>query len=262
MFNHAGKTAVVSGGTGAIGLGIAEKLISAGANVFILGRKQPDSNSYSKVINENLNLLQFISCDIANEESVNDAYKQINTLSHKVDILVTCAAAPALSGEFLKTSLKDWRALMSIDLDGVFLSCKVFGESMVANRYGRIVNLTSFHTVATYPYRSVYNAAKSGVEGLSRALAVEWGHYGITVNTVAPGPIKTPRTNWFLSQDKANEAGMLSRTPSVRIGEIEDVAHVVNFLASEEAKHLNGQNIVLDGGWTKNAWWGSHTDLS
>jgi len=262
MFNHSGRTAVVSGGTGAIGLGIAEKLISAGAKVFILGRNRPDSNSYSKAINENLSSLHFVACDVVNEDSVNEAYKQINTTSRKIDILITCAAAPALSGDFLKTTLDDWRALMSIDLDGVFLSCKVFGESMVANRYGRIVNLTSFHTVATYPYRSVYNAAKSGVEGLSRALAVEWGHYGITVNTVAPGPIKTPRTNWFLSQDKANEAGMLSRTPSVRIGEIEDVAHVVNFLASEEAKHMNGQNIVLDGGWTKNAWWGSHTELS
>lgn len=262
MTSQAGRNAVISGGTGAIGLGIAEKLISAGANVFILGRNHPDSNAYSKLMNENLNSLHFITCNVVNEESVNDAYKQIKNSVDKIDILVTCAAAPALSGDFLKTSLEDWRALMSIDLDGVFLSCKVFGESMVANRYGRIVNLTSFHTVATYPYRVVYNAAKSGVEGLSRALAVEWGHHGITVNTVAPGPIKTPRTNWFLSQDKANEAGMLSRTPSVRIGEIEDVAHVVNFIVSKEAKHLNGQNIVLDGGWTKNAWWGSHTDLS
>ena len=86
MFNHTGKTAVVSGGTGAIGLGIAEKLISAGANVFILGRKQPDSNGYSKVIIENLSSIHFIACDVANEDSVNEAYKQINTTSRKIDI--------------------------------------------------------------------------------------------------------------------------------------------------------------------------------
>jgi NAD(P)-dependent dehydrogenase (short-subunit alcohol dehydrogenase family) len=123
------------------------------------------------------------------------------------------------------------------------------------------VNLTSFHAVATYPFRSVYNAAKSGVEGLSRGLAVEWGHYGITVNTVAPGPILTPRTEWFLAQDPGNEAGMLARTPSVRIGDVTDVSSTVAFLVSDEARHINGQQLVVDGGWTKNAWWGRHTDL-
>jgi glucose 1-dehydrogenase len=90
---------------------------------------------------------------------------------------------------------------------------------------------------------------------------VEWGHYGITVNTVAPGPILTPRTEWFLSQDEANLDGMLSRTPNVRVGKLEDVSSTIAFLVSSEAKHINGQQIVIDGGWTKNAWWGNHTGL-
>ena len=132
---------------------------------------------------------------------------------------------------------------------------------MVRQKYGRIVNFTSFHNVATYPYRAGYNTVKSGVEGLSRALAVEWGHYGVTVNTVAPGPILTPRTEWFLGQDPANLAGMLSRTPNTRIGELGDVSSMVAYLVSSEARHINGQQIVIDGGWTKNAWWGNHTHL-
>jgi NAD(P)-dependent dehydrogenase (short-subunit alcohol dehydrogenase family) len=118
--------------------------------------------------------------------------------------------------------------------------------------------MTSFHTIATYPERVAYNAAKSGVEGITRALAVEWGKYGITVNGVAPGPIRTPRTSGFLAQSADVESGMLGRTPTVRLGETEDVASLIAFLVSDEARHINGQNIVIDGGWTKNAWWGKH----
>jgi NAD(P)-dependent dehydrogenase (short-subunit alcohol dehydrogenase family) len=184
----------------------------------------------------------------------------IATHNH-IDILVTCAAAPAAAAPFESIKLEDWRELMKTDLDGVFLACQYFGEPMLKQKFGRIINLTSFHNVATYPNRTAYNAAKSGVEGLSRALAVEWGHHGITVNTIAPGPILTPRTEWFLSQDIANKQGMLARTPSVRLGEPGEFGATVAFLCSDEARHINGQQIVLDGGWTKNAWWGDHSKL-
>ena len=165
----------------------------------------------------------------------------------------------AYSEKMEKTSFNDWRSVMDTDLDGVFLSCKVFGHEMLKNRWGRIVNLTSFHNIATYPERVVYNAAKGGVEGLSRSLAIEWGPFSITVNSVAPGPIRTPRTSGFLAQSPDVESGMLGRTPNKRIGETEDVANTIAFLVSDEAKHINGQQIVIDGGWTKSAWWGDHS---
>lgn len=261
VFSLAQRIAVITGGAGALGLAIAEVLHSLGSHVVLLGRSLEKLEQARTQFDPTHARSSCYVCDVGDEVSLTAVFDQITGAHTKVDILVTCAAAPATSGKLEDTSLEQWRSLLAIDLDGVFLACRTFGRSMIAQRYGRIVNLTSFHDVATYPYRTVYNAAKSGVEGFSRALAVEWGHYGITVNTVAPGPILTPRTRWFLSQDASNEAGMLARTPAIRIGDVLDVSSAVAFLVSDEAKHVNAQQIVVDGGWTKNAWWGQHTDL-
>lgn len=262
MFDLTGRTAVITGGSGALGLAAAKALHELGAHVVLLGRSAEKlAAAVAQIGPADAARASFQACDVADEASLTQAAQAILAARSKVDILVTCAAASAASGRFETTSLAEWRSLLSTDLDGVFLACRLFGPSMIAQGHGRIINLTSFHNVATYPFRTVYNTAKSGVEGLSRALAVEWGHHGITVNTVAPGPIMTPRTEWFLSQDERNKDGMLSRTPAVRIGGLEDVSSTIAFLASDEARHINGQQIVIDGGWTKNAWWGNHTSL-
>ena len=261
MFDLRNRTAVITGGGGSLGQNIAETLHHLGAHVVLLGRSAEKVEQTRSKIDPDGKRSDCFACDVSDEASLAEVCRQIIATRSKVDILVTCAAAPAAAGKLENTSTDEWRSVLSIDLDGVFLSCKTFGRSMIEQRYGRIVNMTSFHNVATYPFRTVYNAAKSGVEGFSRALAVEWGHHGITVNTVAPGPIITPRTKWFLSQDPNNEAGMLSRTPTVRIGDVSDVSSTVAFLVSSEAKHVNAQQIVVDGGWTANAWWGRHTDL-
>lgn len=261
MFNLAGRVAVITGGSGAIGLNIAKALHDKDVHVAILGRNQEKlDESLSTLDGNTIDALAY-ACDVTDGPRLVHVRNELLERYGKIDILVTCAAAPASSEKFEEIELQAWRDMLSVDLDGVFLACKIFGAPMIENRYGRIVNLTSFHNVATYPYRTIYNAAKSGVEGLSRALAVEWGHHGITVNTLAPGPILTPRTQWFLAQDPANEAGMLGRTPNIRLGELSDLSSIVVFLVSDEAKHMNGQQIVLDGGWTKNAWWGKHSDL-
>ena len=257
-----GRVAVITGGSGGLGLAVAKELNGLGAHVILLGRSLDKLNKAASQIDSTDGSSSVYACDVSNEDSLAQAAQKIFAAHSNVDILVTCAAAAASGGKFEESTLSEWHSLLSIDLDGVYLACRIFGKSMIKQTYGRIVNLTSFHNIATYPYRSGYNAAKSGVEGLSRALAVEWGHYGITVNTVAPGPILTPRTEWFLSQDEANLDGMLSRTPNVRVGKLEDVSSTVAFLVSSEAKHINGQQIVIDGGWTKNAWWGNHTNLT
>ena len=262
MFDLTGRVAVITGGSGALGLNIAKSLHTLGSHIILLGRSSDKLGDALIEIDAITERGSFYVSDVTDEATLEHTYAEIIVEHSKVDILVTCAAGPAISGKFEDTSLEEWRSLLSIDLDGVFLACRIFGQSMVQQGYGRIVNLTSFHNVATYPYRSIYNAAKSGVEGLSRALAVEWGHHGITTNTVAPGPILTPRTQWFLEQDVQNKAGMLSRTPNTRIGEMKDVSSAISFLVSDEAKHINGHQIVIDGGWTKNAWWGKHTDLN
>jgi len=253
-----GKVAVVTGAGSGIGAAVAERLFRLHAQVALIARTEKSVGSICNGLDASSSRAEYYVCDVANEPALAEVREAILKKKGKIDILVTCAAAPAASGKTEELDFEAWRTVLRTDLDGAFLSCKVFGLPMIRQRYGRIVNMTSFHTVATYPERVAYNAAKSGVEGLTRALAVEWGGYGITVNAVAPGPIRTPRTSHFLSRSPDVEQGMIGRTPTARIGETNDVAALIAFLASEEAGHINGQQIVIDGGWTKNAWWGRH----
>ncbi len=253
-----GKGAVVTGAGSGIGAAIAGRLFRQGASLELVARTVGNVKKVAESLDPESARVRWHVCDVREESDVQKVRTSILQRAERVDILVTCAAAPAAAGKTEELGYREWRSVLDTDLDGVFLCCKAFGAGMVEKRYGRIVNLTSFHNVATYPNRAAYNAAKSGVEGLTRALAVEWGCYGVTVNCVAPGPIRTPRTSWFLSQSPDVEAGMTGRTPNARIGDPEDVASLVAYLVSEEARHINGQHIVIDGGWTKCAWWGRH----
>jgi len=258
MIDLKNKNAVITGAGSGIGAAIAQLFYELNCNISLIGKSERNVKKVAEGLEKEPNDLSYFACDVANESSLVDVRNVILEKRGKIDILVTCAAAPGSSGKMEETNYSEWKTVLNTDLDGVFLSCKVFGAEMKKNGYGRIVNLTSFHNIATYPERVVYNAAKSGVEGITRALAVEWGAYGITVNCVAPGPIRTPRTSGFLAMSPDVESGMIGRTPNIRIGETEDVASAIAFLVSDQAKHINGQQIVIDGGWTKCSWWGSH----
>ena len=258
LFDFKNRVVVVTGGTSGIGEGVSQIFHDLNAKVVLLGRDRKKGGALARNLDKNFKEVLYFSCDVANEKELKRVKTEIVRRWKKIDVLVTCAAAPAAVGKTESLSFQKWRSVLQTDLDGVFLSCKVFGGEMLKKRYGRIVNLTSFHTVATYPERAAYNAAKSGVQGLTHALAVEWGSYGVTVNAVAPGPIETPRTNWFLSQDPLMKKGMIGRTPTARIGQVKDVACLVAFLASENASHINGEQIVIDGGWSHSSWWGKH----
>lgn len=258
MINLSNKTAVVMGAGGGIGSVVAEKIFRLNANVALIDLELEKIQKIAEKLDSSLNKAAYFLVDATSPDKIQAAKDEIVKKWGKIDILVNCIGAPAATTKMTELNFEDFKKLLDVDLGSAFLACKVFGTEMVAKKYGKIVNFTSFHNVATYPDRVAYNVAKSAVEGLTRALAVEWGPYGVTVNAVAPGPVKTPRTNWFLSQSPENEAGMLGRTPAVRLADPEDIANLVAFLASDEARHINGQQIVIDGGWTKCAWWGKN----
>jgi NAD(P)-dependent dehydrogenase (short-subunit alcohol dehydrogenase family) len=253
-----GQSAFITGAGSGIGRASAEALAREGAHVGLMARNAKNLDEIAASIRAAGGQATVVTGDVADEADVDRAVTEFVRVAGRLDALVTCAAAGPASGATEALKLDDWRRVLDIDLTGVFLSCRAAARTMLPAGYGRIVNLASFHVIGTYPQRAAYVAAKSGVVGLTQALAVEWAGRGVTANAVAPGPIRTPRTSWFMSQDPANEAGMVGRTPSGRVGDLEDVVEVICFLASKGARHVNGQTITVDGGWTKNAWWGKH----
>lgn len=253
-----GRSALVTGAGSGIGNAVAKALADAGAVVTLVGRRAGPIEEAAAEIVAGGKRARAVVADVCDADAMERSAKAANDTKGGLAILVTCAAGAASAGPSEALSAEAWRGVIDTDLTGAFYACQAAGRLMLSRKYGRIVNLASFHVVATYPQRAAYVAAKAGVVGLTQALAVEWGGRGVTVNAVAPGPIRTPRTSWFLGQDPANEQGMIGRTPTGRLGELSDVVDPILFLVSEKARHVNGQTIVVDGGWTKNAWWGRH----
>lgn len=251
-----GQVALVTGAGRGIGRATADAFAREGATVVLAARGADEIRELAAQINAAGGRALQVQTDINDAASIENVVRQTVEAFGRLDALVTCAAAGPAAGPSEDLPLASWHAVIGADLTGTFLTCQAAGRVMLKQGYGRIVNLSSFHVIGTYPQRAAYVAAKAGVVGLTQALAVEWGGRGVTVNSVAPGPIRTPRTEWFLAQDPANEAGMIGRTPNGRLGEPAEVAALILFLCSKEAGHLNGQTIAIDGGWTKNAWWG------
>lgn len=253
-----GRVAVVTGAGRGIGRATAARLAREGAAVVLAARSTDETGALADELRTGGATALAIAADVADEAAVVALMEHAVAELGRLDVLVTCAAAGPASGPTTELTLEQWRTVVDIDLTGTFLACREAGRHMLTGGYGRIVNLTSFHVVATYPERSAYVAAKAGVVGLTQALAVEWGGRGVTVNTIAPGPIRTDRTAWFLANDPSAERGMVGRTPTGRIAEPDEVAALAAYLACEEAGHVTGQTVVIDGGWTTNAWWGAH----
>ena len=253
-----GQVVLVTGAGSGIGKATAEAFGVQGATVVLVARHQEKIDKIAGDISRNGGAAKALKADVTSADALSEVIESIERDYHRLDMLVTCAAAQPASGPSETLPSVDWQQVMDIDLTGTFLSCQAAGRMMLPQGYGRIVNVASFHVMATYPQRTAYVAAKAGVVGMTEALAVEWGGRGITVNAVAPGPILTPRTQWFLSQDPKNKQGMIGRTPTGRLGTVEEVAATIMFLCSKNAGHISGQTITIDGGWTKNAWWGQH----
>jgi NAD(P)-dependent dehydrogenase (short-subunit alcohol dehydrogenase family) len=253
-----GQVALVTGAGRGIGRATALALAEEGAAVVVAARTRREIDFVAAELCDGGAEALAIAADIGDARSVAELVQRAVDGWGRLDILVTCAAAGPAAGPSEALPLEEWRTVIDLDLTGTFVTCQAAARAMLERGYGRIVNLASFHVVATYPQRAAYVAAKAGVVGLTQALAVEWGGRGVTVNALAPGPIRTDRTAWFLANDPSAEAGMIGRTPTGRVGDPEEVAAAAAFLCSPLAGHITGQTIVIDGGWTNNAWWGAH----
>ncbi len=240
----AGRTAVVTGGTRGIGLAIARALAEDGASVVVSGR---DAARLESAVTELEGLGAAAVGVTADQSKREDCDRLVDAAKERfgrIDVLVNNAG---ITRDQLLVRMKDdeWDQVMDTNLRGVFLMTRAVAKSMMRQKSGRIVNITSTAGAMGNPGQVNYSAAKAGVIGLTKAAARELAHWNILVNAVAPGLIETDMTAGL--PDAAREA-LLQQVPLKRIGAAREVAEVVRFLAADGAAYVTGQTIHVNGG--------------
>jgi pyridoxal 4-dehydrogenase len=239
------RVAIVTGAAQGIGRAIAQKFSDEGASVILADANKEGAEQAASQLRDGL----AVETDVSDEKAVGRLIEQTLERHSKLDILVNNAAIVPFT-PWDDVDFKEWRRIMAVNLDGVFLTCNAAQEPMREAGYGRIVNIASNVILAGTPNLAHYVAAKGGVFAFTRALARELGKYGITVNSVAPG---LTETEGVLASPHAEAFDFVQALQSIpRRGVAADIAPAVAFLASEEAGWVTGQLIVADAGHTHN----------
>ena len=239
------KVAIVTGGTRGIGRAIALKLADQGANIVINYRNSDKEAEELKAILEGKGVkVLTVKCDISNFEDSKNIMDKCKEVFGKIDILVNNAGITK-DTLIMRMKEEDFDNVIDVNLKGTFNCAKHASAIMLKQRFGKIINMTSVVGIAGNAGQVNYAASKSGVIGLTKSLAKELGSRGITVNAVAPGFINTDMTA-SLSEKVKEEAS--KNIPLKRLGDPEDVANLVGFLASDAANYITGQVINVDGG--------------
>jgi len=248
--NLNGKIALVTGAAGGLGQAFAQRLARDGAHVVLVDIKPCDETV--RMVEEVGREAMAVVCDITSEESVGYLAVEVDALFGRCDILVNNAGIYPIQ-PFDEVTFADWRRVMALNLDAVFLVTKAFAPGMKRRGWGRIINVSSstLNTVASgYTH---YIASKGGVVGFTRALATEMGGHGVTVNAISPSLTRTPGT-----EGRAPRAGRASMDeefeqiarlqPIRRVQMPGDLTGVVSFLASDDSAFMTGQTLYVDGG--------------
>ena len=242
--NLTNKVAIVTGASQGIGKAITETLSSEGVKIAIISRNIDALDKVKNKLDKD-DILTF-GCDIRNSEKLKEIVKEIYNLWGRIDILVNNAGITR-DNILLRLSEQDWDDVINTNLKGYFNMMKSVIRYMIKNKYGKIINITSIIGQIGNIGQSNYAASKSGVEGMTRSLALELSLRNINVNNVAPGYISTALTSKL---DEKSKKGIEDNIPLSRIGTPEEVANLVCFLSSDLSSYITGQTINIDGGMT------------
>lgn len=245
----AGTVCAVTGGGGGIGRAVAVTLAAAGARVAVLDRSEgPAQETAGEILAAGGTALA-LACDVSDRGSLQDAAARIADTLGPCGVLVNNAAL-LRPGPLADLPLEEWNALLAVNLTGCFLAAQVFGAGMRAMGRGSIVHIASIAADHPQGFSGAYSVSKAGVAMLSRQLALEWGPQGVRSNVVAPGMIQTPMTRSFYEAPGVM-AARCAVVPTRRIGQPQDIADAVAFLASPRSSYVNGEEVTVDGGFTR-----------
>jgi len=239
-----GRVAVVSGAGSGIGRAVARLMAEAGAHLVLLDKNGAACEETAAGLTGAR--VQAIACDIADPDSIAAAERASRQIG-PCDILVNNAGVlrPA---PLTTVSLEEWNLLLSVNLTGYLLCAQAFGRHMIERGKGSIVHTASIAGTNAQGFSGAYSVSKAGVIMLSQQIAVEWGPHGVRSNVLSPGLVRTPMSESFYTTPGVAERRSAA-IPIGRVGTPEDMAEVVLFLASDRAGYVNGQEIIVDGGF-------------
>ena len=249
------KVAIVTGGAGGLGSEICRKFAARGAAVAVADVNGEAASEVANAIASNGGQAIAVQVEVTNEESVVAAVKTVVEDLGRVDYLVHCAGTN-IKSPVLDMSLDQWNLSLEAHLTGAFLFCREAGKQMVEQgEGGSVVLMSSVAATAPVPERGAYGPAKAALINFAGQLGLEWARYGINVNAVCPGVAITPMTEMVYSREPELRAQRLKRFPIKREVLPEEVADLVLFLCSDQARYINGVGIPIDGGFLNSGFY-------
>jgi 3-hydroxybutyrate dehydrogenase len=257
---QAGKTAIVTGSTSGIGLGIATALAGAGTNIVLNGFGGADE--IDKIVSDlkrqhNVGVM-YSSANIADVDEISEMVEQTRAAFGGVDILVNNAGIQHVA-PIEEFPVDKWNAIIAINLSGAFHTCRLAVPDMKKKGWGRVINVASAHALVASPFKSAYVSAKHGLAGLTKTVALELAEHGVTANAICPGYVLTPLVQKQIpeqakargiSEQAVMKDVLLAAQPTKEFVEVPQIAALAAFLCSDEAAQITGALLPIDGGWT------------